>query len=70
VAAGSTAEKANIKQKDVITALDSTTREDSGDLIAALRDYEPGDSVTLTINRGGEQSNINLTLDDRSQQER
>ena len=67
VASGGPAEKAGIKQKDVITALGSTEIKDAGDLIAALRDYKPGDSVTLTINRNGEQSNVDLTLGDRSQ---
>jgi serine protease Do len=67
VASGGPAEKAGIKQKDVVTALGLTKIKDAGDLIAALRDYKPGDSVTLTINRNGEQSNVELTLGDRSQ---
>ncbi len=67
VASKGPAEKAGIKQKDVVTALGSTKIKDAGDLIAALRDYKPGDSVTLTINRNGEQSNVELTLGDRSQ---
>ena len=66
VASRGPAEKAGIKQKDVVTALGSTKIKDAGDLIAALRDYKPGDSVTLTINRNGEQSNVELTLGDRS----
>jgi S1-C subfamily serine protease len=37
----------------VITALDSTDIEGTGDLLAALRDYKPGDTVTLTVVRGG-----------------
>jgi S1-C subfamily serine protease len=37
----------------VVTALDATRIEDSGDLLGALRDYRPGDTVTLTVVRGG-----------------
>jgi serine protease Do len=67
VASGGPAQKGGIEQKDVITALGSTKIKDAGDLIAALRDYKPRDPVTLTINRNGEQRNVDLTLGDRSQ---
>ena len=65
MASGGPAEKAGIKQKDVITAVGSTKMKDVRDLIAALRDHKPGDSVTLTINRNGKQSKVDLTLGDR-----
>jgi serine protease Do len=64
---GGPADDAGLASKDVITALGSTEIKDSGYLIAALRDYKPGETVTLTINRNGEQSNVDLTLGDRSQ---
>jgi S1-C subfamily serine protease len=50
---GSPADDAGLRPRDVITALGSTAIEDSGDLLAAVRDYEPGDDVTLTVARGG-----------------
>ena len=53
VESGSPADDAGLRPRDVITALGSTEIEDSGDLLAALRDYEPGDDVTLTFARGG-----------------
>jgi serine protease Do len=53
VESGSPADDAGLRPRDVITALGSTAIEDSGDLLAALRDYEPGDDVTLTVARGG-----------------
>ena len=37
----------------MITTLNSTPIEGSGDLLGALRDYSPGDTVTLTVLRGG-----------------
>jgi serine protease Do len=66
VASGGPAEQAGIRQKDVITALGSTKIKSTGDLIVSLRGYKPGDSVTLTINRNGKQSNVDLTLGDSS----
>jgi serine protease Do len=50
---GGPAEDAGLRPEDVITALDSTEIEGTGDLLAALRDYKPGDTVTLTVVRGG-----------------
>ena len=37
------------------------------DLIAALRDYKPGDTVTLTVDRNGDNQNIDVKLGDRGQ---
>ena len=53
VVSGGPADDAGLRSGDVIIALGSTEISDSGDLIAALRDYRPGDDVTLTVVRGG-----------------
>ena len=53
VVPGGPADAAGMNSGDVITALGSAEIEDSGDLLAALRDYRPGDDVTLTLVRGG-----------------
>jgi serine protease Do len=53
VVPGGPADEAGLRPGDVIIALGSTQIEDSGDLLAALRDYRPGDDVPLTISRGG-----------------
>ena len=34
----------------------------SGDLVSALRDYQPGDTVDLTILRNGEKSKLQVNL--------
>jgi S1-C subfamily serine protease len=60
---GSPAAGAGLRPEDVITALGSTRIEDSGDLLAALRDYEPGDNVTLTILRGGTGSEESIVVE-------
>jgi serine protease Do len=61
------ADAAGIKPQDVITALGSTEIKDSGDLIAAVRGYKPGDTVTLTVDRNGDKRNVDLKLGERSQ---
>ena len=54
---------AGIKRGDVITAIGSTRVEDSGDLITALRNHQPGDAVTITYTRhGNEQQIAQVTL--------
>ena len=53
VVPGGPADKAGLHSGDVITALGSAGISDSGDLLAALRDYRPGDDITLTVVRGG-----------------
>lgn len=67
VESGGPADSAGIQAKDVITALGSTKIKDSGDLIAALRSYKPGDTVTLTVDRNGNERNIDVKLGDRGQ---
>jgi serine protease Do len=61
------ADRAGLEREDVITALDSTPIEGSGDLLGALRDYRPGDTVTLTVLRGGAggEENVEVELGER-----
>jgi serine protease Do len=56
------ASRAGVRTGDIITALDSTKVADSGDLIAALRDYQPGDTVQLTVVRNGHEVTFDITL--------
>lgn len=69
VESGSPAANAGLRTEDVITALDSDRIESSGDLLAAVRDYEPGDEVTLTVVRGGtgDEEEVRLELGERRQ---
>lgn len=66
---GSPAAEAGLQPEDVITSLDSSQVTSSGDLLGALRDYEPGDQVTLTIVRGGNEQQVEITLGERSAQQ-
>jgi serine protease Do len=62
---GSAAGDAGLRRGDIITALDGTPIEDSGDLLAALRDYRPGETVELAIVRGNDELTLTATLDER-----
>jgi S1-C subfamily serine protease len=67
VESGGPADDAGLRAKDVITSLDSTEIKDSGDLLSALRGYQPGDNITLTVDRNGDERDIDVKLGERSQ---
>jgi putative serine protease PepD len=51
---------------DVITEVDGTKVETSADLKAAIDAHAPGDTVELTVVRGGDTRTVTVTLDARS----
>lgn len=53
VSAGGPADKAGIKQEDVITKINDTTIKGSGDLVRELYRYKVGDKVNITFLRDG-----------------
>ena len=59
------ADKAGLKPQDVVTAADSKTVKSSGDLVGALRSYNPDDTIQLTVLRGGTEQNIDIVLGER-----
>jgi S1-C subfamily serine protease len=62
---GGPADGAGIRAGDVVTGLDSTDIRSSGDLLSALRQYQPGDKVELTILRDSQESTFDLRLGER-----
>ena len=62
---GSGADEAGVRVNDVIIALGDAEIASYGDLFGALRDYRPGDTVDLTIVRGGEERPLDVTLGER-----
>ncbi len=65
---GEPASQAGIRQGDIITAVDGREVENTGDLLSALRRYQPGDTVEITLVRnGGNETTVNVTLGERSQ---
>jgi serine protease Do len=63
----SPARAAGVRRGDIITALDDARVASFGDLLGALRDHEPGDNVTLTIFRNGDEMKLGVTLGEKSQ---
>jgi serine protease Do len=66
VVAGSAAEEAGVRKGDIITALGDARVMSYGDLLGALRDHEPGDRVTLTVFRNGDEMKFGVTLGETS----
>jgi putative serine protease PepD len=60
---GSAAEAAGLEPGDVITRINDTRITDAESLIATVRSYRPGDTVTVTFVRDGDESSATLTLD-------
>src|SRR5215216_73632 len=65
VVSGSPAAKAGLQAGDLVTAVDGQAVQNSGEMVARIRDHKPGDKVSLTVNRGGNQTTIPATLGER-----
>ena len=59
---GSPAAKAGLQGGDIITAVNGTHVASVNQFVAAIAGYAPGDTVTLTVNRGGQSKTVKLTL--------
>ena len=62
VAKDGPAEKAGLKKDDIITKIDDTEVTSADSLIIAMRTYEVGDKVTLTVVRGKDEKKVEVTL--------
>lgn len=62
VIAGSPAEKADLKEDDIITKVNGVEIGKSGSLSTLIGEYTVGDTVTLTIIRDGKEITKDLTL--------
>ncbi len=60
---GSTAADAGITAGDVITAIDDQRITGADSLVATIRSYRPGDSVTVTWQRDGQEQQAEVVLD-------
>lgn len=58
----SPAEKAGLKEKDIITAVNGAKIGVAGSLSTLIGEYKPGDTVQLTVVRDGNEIAINVTL--------
>ena len=64
---GGAGEKAGLQLGDVITKLNDTAITSMTDLTMAKKGYKAGDTVTLTVYRGGEYITLELTFDQKPQ---
>jgi Do/DeqQ family serine protease len=62
VQSGSGADRAGLRQGDVITALNGTTIDDPNTFRNTIASTPPGTEVTLTIKRGGNERQVRVTL--------
>ncbi|MCH1462655.1 MAG: trypsin-like peptidase domain-containing protein [Candidatus Nanopelagicales bacterium] len=62
VNAGGPAEAAGLRGGDIITALAGRETTDSTELVVAIRDFAPGDTVSVTYLRSGESQTVDLVL--------
>lgn len=65
VSAESPAEAAGLQPQDVITAINDQQINEERPLANQLMEYKPGDKVTLSIVRSGEELKVELTLAER-----
>jgi putative serine protease PepD len=63
VGSGTAADEAGLEPGDVVTKVDDQPVSGSESLVATIRGYRPGDTVTLTVVRDGETRTVQVTLD-------
>lgn len=62
IISGSPAEKAGLKDKDIITAVNGVKIGSAGSLSSLIGEYKPGDIVQLTVIRDGKEIAVNVEL--------
>jgi putative serine protease PepD len=62
VTPSSPADMAGLQSGDTITAVNGDVVADATQLIVMIRSYAPGDTLSLTVERGGQTSEVPLTL--------
>ena len=65
VESGTPADDAGLEKGDVITAVDDVHVPDGIALIVAIRTHRPGESVTFTVVRDGDEREVEITLDSK-----
>ncbi|TVR76574.1 MAG: PDZ domain-containing protein [Sphaerobacteraceae bacterium] len=62
VSPGTPAEESGVQPGDILRSMNGVEIETVQELQSELENYEPGDEVTLTLNRDGSETEITLTL--------
>ena len=63
VPADTPAERAGLREGDIVVAVDDTRINDGIGLIVAIRAHQPGESVVLTVRRDGDEQELSIRLD-------
>lgn len=63
IVSGSAAEKAGLKEHDIITKINGVEIGRAGSLSTLVGEFAPGDTIQLTVLRDNKEHTINLTLD-------
>jgi len=65
VPSGTPASRAGLRQGDVVVAVDGKPVTDGIGLIVAIRSHQPGETITLTVERGGSREEVDIRLDSK-----
>lgn len=62
VTPGGPADKAGIKENDILLSIDNQEINENSSIISILRKYKPGDTVTIKLLRGGKEIQVQVKL--------
>jgi putative serine protease PepD len=65
VPSGTPADEAGLEEGDVVVQVDGKPVDDGIGLIVAIRSHQPGETVTLTVRRGGDARQVQIKLDSK-----
>ena len=63
VPSGTPAAAAGLQEGDVVVRVDGDPVDDGIGLIVAIRSHQPGETIRLTVERGGSEVEVDITLD-------
>jgi serine protease Do len=69
IISGSPADKAGLKEKDIITKINGTAVDETHSLTSLISQHKVGDVVTLTVIRDGKEQGIKVTLEAAPEQQ-
>lgn len=62
---GGPAERAGLKEEDIIVAMDGKSVKDGSELVARVADTPVGENMKVTVDRAGKKMDFNVTIGDR-----